>query len=84
MDIQNYKIEEAPMFGSNPNQSNQPETNFSPIKYMSNINSNYKKAWDKLSSKADYFAADEYGLLYHYLEIKDDCISNLIQDLDWN
>lgn len=38
------------MFGSIKN-----EENFSPIKYMSDIESNYKQAWNKLAEKADEF-----------------------------
>jgi len=39
-----FKVEEAPMFGSM-----QPAHHVSPIKTMSDIESNYKQAWDKLS-----------------------------------
>ena len=48
---------------------------------MSDIESNYKQAWDRLESKADQFDPEEYGLLYHYLQKRDDSISNLIQEL---
>lgn len=67
------------MFGSIRN-----DENFSPIKYMSDIESNYKQAWNKLSEKADEFEAEEYGLLYYYLQKRDDSISNFIQQLEWN
>jgi hypothetical protein len=43
-------VEEPPMFGSIKN-----DENFSPIKFMSDIESNYKQAWNKLSEKADEF-----------------------------
>jgi len=67
------------MFGS---ISIQPETNFSPIKHMSDIESNYKQAYEKLATKGEEFGAEEYGLLYHYLQTRDDGISNLILELD--
>ena len=51
---------------------------------MSDIESNYKQAWSKLESKADSFEPEEYGLLYHYLQTRDDSISNHIQELEWN
>ena len=43
---------------------------------MSDIDGMYKIAWNKLSNKTDYFAPEEYGLLYHYLQTKDDIILN--------
>jgi hypothetical protein len=49
---------------------------------MSDIESNYKQAWDKLAKCSDFFAPEEYGLLYHYLQTHDDSISNLIQSFD--
>jgi len=49
-EAQNNNVEEPPMFGSIKN-----EENFSPIKYMSDIESNYKQAWNKLAEKADEF-----------------------------
>ena len=51
---------------------------------MSDIDSNYKLAWERLAQKSSFFASDEYGLLYHYLQTKDDGISNMIQELEWN
>ena len=38
------------MFGSSKNNNN-----FSPIKYMSDIESNYKQAWARLENKASNF-----------------------------
>jgi CDP-glycerol glycerophosphotransferase (TagB/SpsB family) len=67
------------MFGSS-----KEENNFSPIKYMSDIESNYKQAWTRLEGKADLFEPEEYGLLYYYLQTRDDSISNHIQELEWN
>lgn len=67
------------MFGSS-----KEENNFSPIKYMSDIESNYKQAWARLQNKADFFEPEEYGLLYYYLQTRDDSISNHIQELEWN
>lgn len=58
------------------------ESVFSPIKNMSDIQSIYKTAWDKLSKKTDYFEPEEYGLLYHYLQTRDDIILNEIQSLE--
>ena len=67
------------MFGSS-----KQEDNFSPIKYMSDIESNYKQAWDRLESKEELSQPEEYGLLYYYLQTRDDSISNHIQELEWN
>jgi hypothetical protein len=75
------RAEEAPMFGSLPIQ---PESSVSPIKNMSDIESNYKEAWNRLAKRAEAFAPEEYGLLYHYLQTRDDGISNLIQELEDN
>ena len=58
------------------------ESTVSPIKNMSDIESIYKVAWDKLSKKSDLFAPEEYGLLYHYLQSKDDIILNEIQSIE--
>ena len=38
------------MFGSSKNNGN-----FSPMKYMSDIESNYKQAWSRLQNKAHLF-----------------------------
>ncbi len=38
------------MFGSS-----KEENNFSPIKYMSDIESNYKQAWTRLENKSELF-----------------------------
>jgi len=46
--------EEAPMFGSLPKQA--LHSSSSPIKNMSDIESNYKQAWDKLSKCSELFA----------------------------
>ena len=62
------------MFGSSKNNGN-----FSPMKYMSDIESNYKQAWSRLQNKAHLFEPEQYGLLYHYLQVRDDRISNIIQ-----
>ena len=59
------------MFGSS-----KEENNFSPIKYMSDIESNYKQAWTRLESKGDFFEPEEFGLLYYYLESRDDSKSS--------
>lgn len=53
----------------------------SPIKNMSDIESNYKWAEERLEKKTDYFASEEYGLLYYYLQTRDDSISNLVQEM---
>ena len=58
------------------------ESVFSPIKNMSDIESIYKLAWDKLSKMTDFFAPEEYGLLYHYLQTKDDIILNEINSIE--
>src|SRR4051812_48349288 len=73
--IEVHDIEEAPMFGSLNIQS---ENIAFPIKNMSDIDSIYKHAWDKLAEKSDFFAPEEYGLLYHYLQTKNDGILNFI------
>lgn len=49
---------------------------------MSDIESIYKLAWDKLSKMTDLFAPEEYGLLYHYLQTKDDIILNEIHSIE--
>lgn len=77
VDIQ--EVEEAPMFGSSNTQA---ENVVSPIRNMSDIESIYKLAWDKLADKSDFFAPEEYGLLYHYLQTKDDGILNSIHSLE--
>lgn len=59
----------------------QQTDNVSPIKNMSDIESNYRRAEDKLKLRSNYFTSEEYGLLYHYLQNRDDGISNLIQGL---
>jgi hypothetical protein len=42
----------------------------------------YKLAWDRLAKKSDQFAPEEYGLLYHYLQTKNDGILNIIHSLE--
>jgi hypothetical protein len=51
---------------------------------MSDIESNYRRAEEKLTKRGNYFAPEEYGLLYHYLQTRDDGISNLVLGLDEN
>jgi hypothetical protein len=81
VDMFDPKTEEAPMFGLLSIQQND---NVSPIKNMSDIESNYRKAEERLTRSGDYFAPEEYGLLYHYLQTRDDGISNLVQGLEEN
>jgi uncharacterized phage infection (PIP) family protein YhgE len=80
MGLGSSPAEEAPMFGSLPKQV--LPSSASPIKNMSDIESNYKQAWDRLAKFSEFFAPEEYGLLYHYLQTHDDSISNLVQQLD--
>ena len=49
---------------------------------MSDIESIYRTAWDKLAKLSEFFAPEEYGLLYHYLQTKDDMILNEIQSIE--
>lgn len=46
---------------------------------MSDMESIYKMAWENLADKGDFFSPEEYGLLYHYLQTKNDGILNSIQ-----
>lgn len=72
------KTEEAPMFGLLSIPQNDKYENVSPIKNMSDIESNYRRAEERLTKRGNYFAPEEYGLLYHYLQTRNDGISNLV------
>jgi hypothetical protein len=54
----------------------------SPLKNVADIDSIYKNAWERLARVGDFFAPEEFGLLYHYLQTRDDIILGEITSIN--